>query len=70
MPAGPTPNTVAARIVGEEFEGACATIYLEADNGQELRVQKSQLEIARLELCPGKRMAITWRVDDCHVLNI
>ena len=67
-PPEPTPNMVLARIVGEEFEGAFATIYLESDDGQELRVQKTQPEIARLQPSPGKRMAITWRPEDCHLL--
>ena len=69
QPTEPITNTVTARIVGEEFEGAFATIYLEADNGQELRVQKSQMDIARLELSLGKRMAVTWTTGDCHVLS-
>ena len=69
QPSEPCANTVRARIVGEEFEGAFATIYLEADNGQELRVQKSQIDIARLEPSLGKRMAVTWRPNDCHVLK-
>ncbi|MBI1172375.1 ATP-binding cassette domain-containing protein [bacterium] len=64
----PRPNQIDARIVGEEFEGAFATIYLEADTGQELRVQKSQADIARLEPSPGKRMAVFWRAQDCHLL--
>ena len=68
-PEVPTANTITARIVGEEFEGAFATIYLEADNGQELRVQKSQLDITRLDASPGKRMAISWHAADCHILN-
>lgn len=69
QPTEPAANTVTARIVGEEFEGAFATIYLEADNGQELRVQKSQIEIARLDLSLGRRMAVSWRSHDCHVLK-
>lgn len=68
-PEVPTANTIAARIVGEEFKGAFATIYLEAENGQELRVQKSQLDITRLDASPGKRMAISWHAADCHILN-
>ncbi len=62
-------NCVRARMVGEEFEGAFATIYLEAENGQEFRVQKSQADIARLDLTSGQQMAITWRPDTCHVLQ-
>lgn len=65
----PVPNAVAARIVGEEFEGAFATLYLEAETGQELRVQKSHAEILRLEPALGKRMSVCWRPEDCHVLE-
>jgi spermidine/putrescine transport system ATP-binding protein len=68
-PVAPAANTVTARVVGKDFEGAFATIYLEADSGQELRVQKSQLEIARLDPSPGKRMAIAWQTADCHVVT-
>jgi spermidine/putrescine transport system ATP-binding protein len=62
-------NTIAARIIGEEFEGAFATIYLETDTGQELRVQKSQRDIAGLEPSLGKTMSVSWRADDCHILT-
>lgn len=45
-----------ARMIGEEFVGATATIYFETGDGQEIRIQKSHEELADLPLAVGPRV--------------
>ncbi len=66
-PSG-TRNVFSARMVGEEFVGATATIYLEAPGGQEIRVQKGHDELAGLPLEIGRELFIHWDPSDGHVI--
>lgn len=61
-------DCVPARVVGEEFTGAMATIHLEATDGSDLRVQKGHDELAALPLGPGQPLFVSWRPEDAHVL--
>ena len=62
-------NVLAARMIGEEFVGATATIYLEAAGGQELRVQKGHDELAGLPLEIGREMFVHWDPSDGHLIT-
>jgi len=61
-------NGVAVRVVGEEFVGATATIYLETDNGQEIRVQKGHDDLADLPLGVGQKLFAWWNPQDAHLV--
>lgn len=62
-------NVITARMIGEEFVGATATIYLETDGGQEIRVQKGHDELASLPLQIGQKFAVYWAHDDGHLVT-
>lgn len=62
-------NSVAARMIGEEFVGATATIYFETETGQELRVQKSHEDLAGLPLAIGKPFHLSWSLEDGHLVQ-
>ncbi|SMO94559.1 ABC transporter ATP-binding protein [Paracoccus laeviglucosivorans] len=62
-------NSVAARMVGEEFTGATATIYFETQSGQEVRVQKTHEELAGLDLQIGQLFHLSWSPSDGHLVN-
>lgn len=62
-------NSIAARMIGEEFVGATATIYFETDGGQELRVQKSHEDLADLSLAIGKPFHLSWSAADGHLVS-
>ncbi|MCU9848986.1 ABC transporter ATP-binding protein [Defluviimonas sp. WL0024] len=62
-------NFTVAKVVGEEFSGATATVYLEASDGSEIRVQNSHEEIGRLPIAPGQELYVSWRPEDTHVLS-
>ncbi len=61
-------NAVPVRMIGEEFVGATATIYLETPDGQEIRVQKGHEELADLQLEIGQSLYAWWRPEDGHLI--
>ncbi len=61
-------NVLPVRMIGEEFVGATATIYLEAAGGQEIRVQKGHDELTDLPLEIGRELFIHWEPTDSHVI--
>ncbi|MBS0565017.1 MAG: ABC transporter ATP-binding protein [Proteobacteria bacterium] len=61
-------NKVPVRMIGEEFVGATATIYLETAQGQEIRVQKSQDDLESLPLQVGKDYVAFWPHEDGHLV--
>jgi spermidine/putrescine transport system ATP-binding protein len=61
-------NAVKARIVGEEFVGATATIYLEAPDGSELLAQKSHDDLAGLPIRVGREVFVSWPAGAGHIL--
>ena len=67
-PATPA-NSLVARMIGEEFVGATATIYFETGEGQEIRVQKSHEELADLPLTIGRPFHLSWLPTDGHLVQ-
>ena len=63
-----TGNFVRAKVVGEEFVGATATIFLETASGMELKVQKSHTELAKIDLKSNHDLYVFWQTENCHVL--
>ena len=61
-------NAVKAKIVGEEFVGATATIYLEAPDGSELLAQKSHDDLAGLPIRVGREVYVSWPAGAGHIL--
>jgi spermidine/putrescine transport system ATP-binding protein len=61
-------NSLEASVVGEEFVGATAVVYLEGSAQIEIKAQKSHDEIDRLNLEPGARLWVSWRPEASHIL--
>lgn len=61
-------NVLPVRMIGEEFVGATATIYLEAAGGQEIRVQKGHDTLSDLPLEIGRELFAYWEPGDGHVI--
>lgn len=66
-PAGAV-NVVPVRVIGEEFVGATATLYLETTHGQEIRVQKGHEELADLPIEIGQNLFAWWKPEDAHLV--
>ncbi|SHL07359.1 spermidine/putrescine transport system ATP-binding protein [Roseovarius marisflavi] len=64
---GDTPG-IRAKVVGEEFVGATAIVFLETETGEELKVQKSHVELTSVNLHPGSTLNLHWESHSCHVL--
>jgi spermidine/putrescine transport system ATP-binding protein len=56
------------KVIGEEFVGATATIYLETPQGHEIRVQKSHDELADLPRGIGQELFAHWSPADSHLV--
>ncbi len=61
-------NVVPVRVIGEEFVGATATLYLETAKGQEIRVQKGHEELTGLPLGIGQALFTSWSPEDGHLV--
>jgi len=67
-PPGGHANAIKVRVIGEEFVGATATVYLETAQGHEIRVQKSHDELAGLPLDIGQELFAHWSPADSHLV--
>ncbi|PWE30576.1 ABC transporter ATP-binding protein [Maritimibacter sp. 55A14] len=65
---GSDQSGIEASVVGEEFIGGTAMVFLETTTGQELKVQKSHDELSLLNLHAGSRVVVHWAPESCHVL--
>src|SRR3546814_3437874 len=61
-------NRMEAVVVGEEFVGATAVVYLEGPGGIEIKAQKSHDELAELDLSFDSRVWLSWRPEAGHIL--
>ena len=61
-------NTLECRFISEEFVGSIVTLFLEAPDGAEFRVQKQQRDLAALHLETGAPMYASWSPEHAHIL--
>lgn len=59
---------IRVRVIGEEFVGATAVVFLETETGEELKVQKSHDQLSQIDLRTGTPLILHWEPDNCHVL--
>ncbi|MEM6488622.1 MAG: ABC transporter ATP-binding protein [Pseudomonadota bacterium] len=63
------PNRVAAHLISEEFIGSVVTLFLEAGDGTEFKVQLQERALAELELRAGDGVTLSWAPDAAHLLG-
>lgn len=61
-------NAVKATVIGEEFVGASATIFLDLGNDIEIQAQKAHDELQGLDLRAGSVLYASWDASSCHIL--
>lgn len=61
-------NKVACQLISEEFVGSFVTLFLEAADGTEFKVEVQQRELERLEVEHSKKLWVSWSSDRAHVL--
>ena len=62
-------NTVAATLISEEFVGSIVTLFLEAADGTEFKVQLQERALAELDIHAGGEFHLSWATDDAHLLS-
>ena len=61
-------NTVVATLISEEFVGSIVTLFLEAADGTEFKVQLQERALADLDIHAGGEFHLSWATDDVHLL--
>jgi spermidine/putrescine transport system ATP-binding protein len=66
-PAG--ENIVECQLISEQFMGMTVTLFLEAGDGSEIKVQIGQRELETLDLAHGGKVYANWPAPRAHVLS-
>ena len=63
------PGSIPCQLISEEFVGAMATLFLEAEDGTELKVQVPERELGDLDLHGDGRFHLSWAPDAAHLIE-
>ena len=61
-------GAIRCSLISEEFVGAMVTLFLEASDGTELKVQIQERELADLKQQDGGTFYVSWPMEAAHVL--
>ena len=67
--AAPSEGAIPCTLISEEFVGATVTLFLEAADGTELKVQLTERALGDLNPHAGGRFHLSWPDDAGHVLT-
>ncbi len=62
-------NEVRCQVISEEFIGSVVTLYVETEQGVELKIQKQQREIDALDIRPEKSLWASWLGKNIYLLR-
>jgi spermidine/putrescine transport system ATP-binding protein len=62
-------NVVECQLLSEQFMGTIVTLFLEAADGSEIKVQVGQRELETLDLSHGGKIYASWPSSRAHVLG-
>ncbi|MCY4590586.1 MAG: TOBE domain-containing protein [Alphaproteobacteria bacterium] len=65
----PRDGAIPCSLISEEFVGATVTLFLEAADGTELKVQVPERALGELNQQAGSRYHLSWPADAGHVLT-
>ena len=63
-----TPGAIPCQLISEEFVGAMVTLFLEAADGTELKVQVPERQLGDLDLHAGGQFHLHWPPDAPHFI--
>lgn len=63
-----TEGSVPATIISEEFVGSIVTLFLEAADGSEFKVQVQERALADLDIHAGGALHLSWDPASAHIL--
>ncbi len=61
-------DRVACKLISEQFVGSFVTLFFEAADGTELKVEVQQRELEQLELSAGETIWLSWDPQHVHAL--
>ena len=64
-----TEGSVPATIISEEFVGSVVTLFLEAADGSEFKVQVQERALADLDIHTGGTLHLSWDPASVHILS-
>ena len=62
-------HTIPCTLISEEFVGAMVTLFLEASDGTEMKVQVQERALAELDIHSGGVFHLSWPIEAAHVLT-
>lgn len=62
-------NTLECTLISEEFIGSIVTLFLEAPDGSEFKVQTQERALGDLDLSAGGSFHLSWSAESAHVLK-
>ncbi len=65
-----TQNVVECQLISEQFMGTTVTLFLEAKDGTELKVQIGQRELETIDTARGGKLYASWPETRAHVLGL
>lgn len=67
--AAPATNAISAEFVSEEFAGTGIICYFEGPNGEELKAQVNEAQLAELSPEPGQTFWLSWLSEAAHIMT-
>ena len=61
-------NQVRCTVVSEEFIGAIVTLLVETENTTELKIQKQQREVEKIDIGADTPLWVSWLPEDVYIL--
>ena len=62
-------NAIACSLISEEFIGSGVTLFLEAEDGSELKVQLQERELSKMDLKQAAAIYLSWTADQAHYIG-
>ena len=66
--ASGTENSIACSLISEEFIGSMVTLFLEAEDGTEFKVQLQERALEALDVGAGGTFHLSWTAEAAHLL--
>ncbi|MFK7941493.1 MAG: ABC transporter ATP-binding protein [Paracoccaceae bacterium] len=63
------PNAIPCQLISEEFVGAMVTLFLEAADGTEMKVQVPERQLGDLDLHAGGQFHLHWAPEAAHIIT-
>ena len=62
-------DAIACSLISEEFIGSVVTLFLEAEDGSELKVQLQERELSKMDLKSATTVYLSWAADQAHYIG-